>query len=203
MQTPATPPGRGAVQVPRLGTTEQLVLLALRARAEGPASLPLLRGVFRSAFGLSQLEVGLAGFERAFGALVLGARRWPLFARRAAPAATADERAVLNLLAAQQWRHARLARGLIEWLVRPPAAALLGEGAAALAAALARSGCLAPAPGIRPATPARSPPPVASPITQPRAPRTPTTHRPTARRLAAPGPITQPPATHGEAEQTS
>lgn len=140
--------------VGQLGPGEQLILWAFRQRLrDGATPSPAFLQGFRLAFGLAFLEPALSAFDRLFQALHHHGRRdIALFPLHCA-CVSADERAVIHLVAAAQagegpWLEAAAAR-----LVEPGAAALLREGAVGFALALQGEGlALAPLAGVVPAS---------------------------------------------------
>lgn len=128
----------------QLRTAELFVVWSLRhARARPWDSCALAEAHLR-AFGLAEVERALAGFAALRGALAMHARRRLSLNGCACGAVSADERAVLTLVAAAQADAQAHADALAAWLCRPAGQPPLIEAARAYAAALARRGLLLP-----------------------------------------------------------
>jgi hypothetical protein len=147
------PAGRLSGQVVgQLEPGEQFVLWALRQRlrdcggnsgAAAPSAV-LVHG-FKLAFGLAYVEAGLAAFASVFEALRDHARPSgiDLCPLRCA-CVSADEQAVMALVAAAQAGEGPWLDALARRLVAPAFAPALGRGAAAFAAELRRAGLTLP-----------------------------------------------------------
>ncbi len=131
--------------VGQLGPGEQFVLWALRQRLrDGEVPSPAFLHGFRLAFGLAQLEPALASFERLFRALHEHCRRdLGLFPLRCA-CVSADEQAIIALVAAAQAGEGPWLDALVARLVGPDATAALRDGALSFALALCRAGLIPP-----------------------------------------------------------
>jgi hypothetical protein len=131
--------------ISQLGPGEQFVLWALRQRLrDGKGPSPAFLHGFRLAFGLAQLEPALANFECLFRALHEHCRRdLGLFPLRCA-CVSADEQAVIALVAAAQAGEGPWLDALVARLVGPDAAAALRDGALSFALALCRAGLTLP-----------------------------------------------------------
>jgi hypothetical protein len=131
--------------VGQLGPGEQFVLWALRQRLrDGEAASPVLTHGFRLAFGLALLELALADFERLFRALHEHCRRdLGLFPLRCA-CVSADEQAMIALVAAAQAGEGPWLEALAARLVEPDATAALRDGTLPFALALCRAGLTLP-----------------------------------------------------------
>lgn len=128
-----------------LCTAEQFALWSLRRRRACPWDGAVLAEGFFHAFGISGTEEALAAFA-AFCEPISrhGRRRLSLNGCRCR-ALAADERALLNLLAAAQAGERRHVEALALWLCRPAGQAALIEGADRFAAACLRRGLVLPA----------------------------------------------------------
>ncbi len=122
---------RGAeASVAEFALGEQLVVWAIRRRLEGAAHLPMVRRGFLLAGPGQQPRDAFAAFEQFYGALSANCRRDLWFHRCGCGGVSADEIAILGLIAAQQAGDPASARGYGQSLVidaalgrclRPPA----------------------------------------------------------------------------------
>jgi len=137
------PTGRLPLSVADLSTGEQLLLWAIRTRLEGRDRLGKVQEAFALAAHPHPGSV-FACFEPWFLVLSSHARRDLLLHRAPCPCVSADELAMVQLVATQQAgapaRSAELARDLVE----PGMVDALLETAGTLAAALGRLGLVLP-----------------------------------------------------------
>lgn len=128
----------------QLRTSEQFVLWSLRhARARPWDSCTIAEAHFR-AFGIAEVEEALAAFAALRDALARHGRRRLSLNGCACGQLSADERAVLNLLAASQAGAQAHARALAAWLCQPSGQTLLVDAARAYVGALGRRGLVLP-----------------------------------------------------------
>jgi hypothetical protein len=132
--------GPGPLGVADLNVAEQFVLWALRTRLEGAARRAHLEHGFRLAHDLPSGGAGLAAFESWFG--VLASHCWrDLYLHRApCPCLSADERAMLDLVASAQLGDVRRLQRAAAGLVQPQAIAALKQSSRSFAAVLCRLG---------------------------------------------------------------
>jgi hypothetical protein len=88
--------------VAELALGEQLVVWAIRKRLEGAAHLPMVRRGFLLTGPGQQPREAFAAFEQFYGALSANCRRDLWFHRFGCGGVSADELAILGLIAAQQ-----------------------------------------------------------------------------------------------------
>jgi len=121
------------------GYGEHLLVWAWRRLADGRRDCPVLAREFTEAFGEDAAEVlaTLAVFLQVLGR---GSRRRLVVGPPGCLALTADERQVLNLVAAAQNGHDIAVEANLDWLARREAHPALGMGARALASAFALHG---------------------------------------------------------------
>jgi hypothetical protein len=133
-----------ALNAGNLVYAEQLVLWAAGRGVAGRRDWRRVEEEYFFACGCARSRRALDGLERLLATLHAGARRTVYLHRLACPRISADEHALLTLIAAYQAGRTSHALALLEWLL-PEAAARQARGpAAALATALKESGRLLP-----------------------------------------------------------
>lgn len=119
---------------------EQFVLWALRTRLEGAARRSHLEHGFRLALDPATGGAALTSFESWFQLLATRCRRDLYLHRARCPCLSADERAMLDLVASAQAGDAMRLHRVAAGLVRPQAIAAVQRSTRYFAAALCRLG---------------------------------------------------------------
>jgi hypothetical protein len=126
--------------LPSLRDSEQWCLNVLRHLFTGAESWTAAQRNTTTACGLSHIESVIVGFDRFAETLAGGARRRLIIARATSITVTADELALLNLLAAAQSGAYAHVVALARWLVTPSYQGRLVSAAATLGTALSSAG---------------------------------------------------------------
>ena len=127
--------------VGQLAMAEQLLLWALRQRLhDGDSTSPALLQGFRLAFGLGLVEPALAAFETLFGILASTARDDLRFCPLRCACVSADEDAILGVMAQARCGLRGTLERRIARLVHPASCASLAAQAELLAALIERAG---------------------------------------------------------------
>jgi hypothetical protein len=136
----------------RLGIAEQLVIFLLRLRCAGPEHEGAIACALRVVCGLARVEQALDALDGLVRALDRCGRRPLRLHGPTHDAISADERALLTLVAAHQAGHDDLAAALAAWLVTAQGQPALAEEAGRFARAIATGADdlpLPPMPGPR------------------------------------------------------
>jgi hypothetical protein len=135
--------GATPMSVADLEVAEQFVLWALRTRLEGAARQSNLEHGFRLAHDAATGGAALASFESWFEALALHCWRDLYLHRAPCPCLSADERAMLDLVASAQAADEMRLHHIAARLVHPRAIERLQQSSRIFATALSRLGlCL-------------------------------------------------------------
>lgn len=139
-QTFTKPPPRDAAWTgPELAQNEAWVLTVLRQMFIGPQGWAVAQQLIATRCPLSAVEPTITGFDLLAETLASGARRRIGMIPPQSRAVTADELALLNLLAAAQAGQFAHAMALARWLVVPTWQSRLVSVATALAGHLSRA----------------------------------------------------------------
>jgi hypothetical protein len=123
---------------------EQLMLWAARRWLANPGDWTRVGEEFALALGCARARAALAALEAILRTLHGGARRTIFLHRRDCCRVSADEHALLSVVAALQGGRVTRARALLEWLLPPAAVRAILPEATCLSEALAAAGHVLP-----------------------------------------------------------